>query len=536
MTRPRYEIARVSELLQAQLLQDININPVQPSLSETKLGIITGGGPARPGFNEFTPLFERNQAQLNTTGVVGNQGTYGDEAVVSGIYDQFSVSAGQFHYRSDGFRKNFDVAQDIYDLFAQAAITPELNIQAEYSTRSTEEGDRRLLFEPSVYSKKLHRDAEQEMGRFGLRFAPRPNNNFIASLIYANRDDKLTQPRDPPNPFVQQRLNQDGYQAESGYILSLHDIGVIAGLGTYDVDTEDNLITSARHTNVSGSTTSHTAYLYNTLHFLTDLELTLGFSWDEYAQDRNKRTTFAPKLGVRWAITKDLSFRLAAFQAFKPAFIANRTIQPTQVAGFNQFYDDLSGTKSDTIGIGMDARFAEDLYGGVEYVRRDLDNASATVGHTDDRDEQLARVYLYWTPFDEIVMGGGVQLDDFDREKKGFGPTQVDTLSAPVTIRYFDASGFFTSAGVTFVHQDVNSPFDGDPRQQGSNHFVVLDAAVGFRFPERRGIISFQATNLLNEGFNYQDSSFQDQTLRENYRVSPYLPQRTFLGQITLNF
>ena len=76
-TQPRREIARVSELLQAQLLQDININPVQPSLSETNLDIITGGGPARPGFNEFTPLFERNQAQLNVSGVVGSDWTRG---------------------------------------------------------------------------------------------------------------------------------------------------------------------------------------------------------------------------------------------------------------------------------------------------------------------------------------------------------------------------------------------------------------------------------------------------------------------------
>ena len=61
----RREIARVSNLLQAQMLQDININPMQPSLSEANLNIVTQGGPARAGFNEFTPLFERNQAQLN---------------------------------------------------------------------------------------------------------------------------------------------------------------------------------------------------------------------------------------------------------------------------------------------------------------------------------------------------------------------------------------------------------------------------------------------------------------------------------------
>ncbi len=38
---PRRELARVSELLQAQMLQDININPVQPSLAETNLSLLT---------------------------------------------------------------------------------------------------------------------------------------------------------------------------------------------------------------------------------------------------------------------------------------------------------------------------------------------------------------------------------------------------------------------------------------------------------------------------------------------------------------
>jgi hypothetical protein len=47
LTQPRREIARASELLQAQLLQDININPVQPSLSETNLA--SAPAAARPG-------------------------------------------------------------------------------------------------------------------------------------------------------------------------------------------------------------------------------------------------------------------------------------------------------------------------------------------------------------------------------------------------------------------------------------------------------------------------------------------------------
>ncbi|MFT5042755.1 MAG: tetratricopeptide (TPR) repeat protein, partial [Hyphomicrobiaceae bacterium] len=55
----RSEISRVSETLQAQMLQDVNINPVQPSLTATNLNIVTLGGAAQPGFSEFTPLFQR---------------------------------------------------------------------------------------------------------------------------------------------------------------------------------------------------------------------------------------------------------------------------------------------------------------------------------------------------------------------------------------------------------------------------------------------------------------------------------------------
>ena len=44
-TLPRHEVARVSELLQAQLLQPINITPIQPRLAESNLFLISSGGP-----------------------------------------------------------------------------------------------------------------------------------------------------------------------------------------------------------------------------------------------------------------------------------------------------------------------------------------------------------------------------------------------------------------------------------------------------------------------------------------------------------
>src|SRR5581483_2884567 len=57
---PRHEIVRVSELLQSQLLEPLNITPIQPNLAESKLFLIGTQGPAALSFNEFNPLFNRN--------------------------------------------------------------------------------------------------------------------------------------------------------------------------------------------------------------------------------------------------------------------------------------------------------------------------------------------------------------------------------------------------------------------------------------------------------------------------------------------
>ena len=191
----RREIARVSNLLQAQMLQDININPIQPSLSEANLNLVTQGGPAQAGFNEFTPLFERNQAQLNATGLVGNESTYGAEGVASAIYDRYSVSAGGFGYWTDGWRKNNDINQNVQDVFFQTAITPELNAQLEFRRRHSDFGDLAFNFDPDFFSPNFDR-VRQDTYRAGLRYSPLPSSDFLVSFIYGDLKQKLTDSED----------------------------------------------------------------------------------------------------------------------------------------------------------------------------------------------------------------------------------------------------------------------------------------------------------------------------------------------------
>ncbi len=98
---PRHEIARVSELLQSQLLQPLNVIPVQPLLAETESYILEGAGPSQASFNEFNPLFLRNRTAFQGSGVIGSNNILGDELILSGVQDRLSYSVGQFYYRTD---------------------------------------------------------------------------------------------------------------------------------------------------------------------------------------------------------------------------------------------------------------------------------------------------------------------------------------------------------------------------------------------------------------------------------------------------
>ena len=91
---------------------------------------------------------------------------------------------------------------------------------------------------------------------------------------------------------------------------------------------------------------------------------TLGLGYDAYSDDGDDLDLLTPKLGVQWNVTDALRLRAAVARFLRPALVAEQTLQPTQIAGFNQFYDDALGTKSWLYGIGLDVRLTPRLYAG----------------------------------------------------------------------------------------------------------------------------------------------------------------------------
>lgn len=117
--------------------------------------------------------------------------------------------------------------------------------------------------------------------------------------------------------------------------------------------------------------------------------------------------------------------------------------------------------------------------------------------------------------------------------ENGSLPLRAGTFSVPVTVSYFDPLGWFFRLGGTFVHQHVALD-ERAARLSGNDSFFLLDADIGYRLPNRFGLISFGVKNLLDAKFRYLDDSYRE--FRDEPTTGPYFPDRIFLGKVVLNF
>jgi len=557
---PRHEIARVSELLQAQLLQPINVNPVQPRMAVADLNIITGTGPAALGFNEFAPLMERNKAQLVAEGMIGNQGIFGDEIVFSKLYDRTSVSLGQFHFQNNGFRKNNDQRHNIFNAFVQHAFTPKFNAQAELRTREIKHGD---IESPRFFSKIRERSLKEDSARMGARYEISPRQDIIVSSAYAHNKTV------DENEFGEISTKNHRYQTETQYHLRKKYFNLIAGGGISRF--ESDFLTRYKSPSFESEsdilTRQNNAYIYSNWNLLKDFIATLGLSYNSYQvneksidlpeMNKFRINKLNPKLGLQLNVIDEIRLRLAWFENVKSDLIGQQTIEPTQVAGFNQFFDDPNGTQTRRKGVGLDARISEILYIGLEASERKiklpmlisqefLEEFLSCSRLSNKQKEQIFSSYVYGIVSSKWSVTGELVYEIFSRDKHDqkclneIGPTEVRTLSFPLSIDYFNPNGLFSRFIGTFVNQDfsrsgmLNSEADreGIEKNSGSSKFFLVDFVAGYRFLSRRGLLSFEVKNILNKDFYFRNPQFQN-----SIPVQPFfLPTRTFIGRLSLNF
>ncbi|WP_372722778.1 TonB-dependent receptor domain-containing protein [Immundisolibacter sp.] len=548
---PQHETGRLSELLQAQLWQPQTVLPLQPRARAEDLAIRQGAVSLQSGLNEYTPLFVRDGVTALASAVGGGDGLFSDDLMATVLAGPLSVSAAQFHYETDGFRHNADQAIDLYNLFAHWRVTPDTSVQAEVRRSERERGDIALYPFPDVASPTLRRFDDVDTYRLGLRHTWLPGNDTLLSVQRQNarrgQDYELELPPEFELPplVLQSREQARPWLAEAQQVLTTRLGTLQVGGGFY----RENLSFGFGNGFFSFADESRTeqrnGYMYGHLDGPARTRWTVGVAIDEVETTEIKETHWSPKLGLTWMLDDSTTLRAVALRAVKRELVGKGTIEPVQVAGFVQYFDDNFGTRSERYGLGLDRRLRTGLDVGVEATWRKLkkpyfelvppDLESAVAAFADAR-EQLHRAYVYWTPAPrwalraEYRYQGAVHAEEAPAivESGAWEIFRLRTQSLPLGIRYSHPAGWLADLSSTAYWQsgDFLLSTSGQPRH-ARDDFWVSNARLAWGLPRRTGLLSVGVLNLFDQAVRFQDADPEHPLIH---------PRRLLYGSLSLYF
>jgi tetratricopeptide (TPR) repeat protein len=501
-----HETAQVSELLQAQLLQQEITVPVSPSASETGLQAFSGSGPSVSGFNEYNPMFNRQHMALLASVVTGGNNTRGSEVAVGGFTNRGMLSAGHFRESTDGFRENNDSDQTISNLFGQFRITPELAVQGEIRKREGDFGDLAQRFNPDDFFEEMNRSIDSDIYRLGANYSPVSGNTILISAIHEDLIDNTDL-----GPFFTESTH-DNSQYEGQYLYHGKLFQLVSGVSVSDSDSETTLPLPFP---LSGTVTNNeeregrTGYVYMHLPWRSGTGI-LGLEYaeaDNSVQINENQTN--PKLGAIWDFSETSTLRLAAFRTLQTNLI-EQSLTPTQVAGFNQVFDDPFGSEAWRYGIALDSLIMPGLYGGIEFTRRTITKfIEAQTLPIEDHNEENHTAYLNWSITNNFALGSRFDYENFEREYIDAEsiidrPVEMNTQTLSLLLKYHHAFGFYSTIEAVHVSQEIDdTPVTGGITSE-SDRFWVNNISLGMKLPKRMGVVELQVNNLFDRDFNFQ--------------------------------
>ena len=244
-------------------------------------------------------------------------------------------------------------------------------------------------------------------------------------------------------------------------------------------------------------------------------------------------TTFSPKAGATATFGSGTTLRAAAYRRLAPFLGRLQTLEPTQVSGFNQFYEDPGGTRSWNYGVGVDQRLPLRTWIGASWLKRDLDVPEgfcatpdpfsgcgfqqATQIENREDTEEYTNAYVSAAPLTWLAVNVAWDLEDRKFESTQSTPTggfqdRVETQRLTPELRFFCPVGVFLRVAGTRYNQEVDQTdaYVGGTRSTVESDFWVVDAGIGYRFPKRWGSFVVDGRNLLNKKFVFYERSIQE--------------------------
>lgn len=563
LLQPRYESARVSELLQSQMLQPVTAVPASPRLGGVRAPVLENEGPYTPSFQEFNPLMERNRTAFYLTGFMGNEGTIGDEAMAAFVRGRHGLRLGQYFLQTDGFRPNADFRQNVRNVFYQFDISDRNSFQAEYRYSGIASGDVRQNFDQNNHDPSRRQDLRTEMYRAGFRHSESASAHWLFALTRQRTDLQDTSYQEKsvsflPPPFAlyeafRLRNDADAYTGEIQHLRDLARVHITAGAsGTGIKERPDELIESGtlfppfppipNPSLINTTPTSpeyYSAYTYLGWRVAPGAQMVTALSWERTESLAMSKDRVNPKVGLVLNVTETTTLRASIFEGMKRPFAAAQTLEPTQVAGFNQIFDDVTGTQAKRFGVAVDQRFGERWFAGLEASGRNLEvpvtNLDGTLARTERRDEQLYRAFSSGLVTRQVGLSVEYAFDDqrrlIDPAFDDAFPHRVTTQLLPVRATWFGANGLFVRTSLTFVDQSIETPNATGVVDRDRHRFGLTDLMLGYRWPGGRGIVSLEARNLFDRQFGFQDTDFAGIP-----RIPLFRPGQSLILRVTFQY
>ena len=507
MNIPRHDIARVSEALQAQIRQPVSIAPVPAVLGIDSVLVLEDVGPTQVGAQEFNQLFNGNDFEVTAEATGGGRDTFGGQLVLGGLADRLAYSFSAIDNETDGFIENDAASKSVYDLFVQGQLQPKSTIQVDIKRSEIEVGQTSYPFDP-VFALPEIISEESDSFRVSGHWNAMPQVDWIWTAVY---EDRLRDFSSFPDGSFLFGSDSDVYAVEIQNLLRLGNWQLVSGAGYVD---EEALFSEV----IDVSTTAGNLYAYGQWRSQSnDLALQIGLSLESFElensvfEDPIDKDRLNPRIGLVWSPRAGTDIRAAFGSTLKRPFVRSQTIEPTQVAGFNQyftgfdlFFGDPEGTISERLGFALDQAFSNGVNAGIEISRRDLTVAGFLEDH--DWKEKSALAYAYkaflagsW----EGAISLDVEYEKIERPVENTGPEGIldlETVRIPLALRTFSARGIALRARATYVRQQGEFTIQpGDPVFPKDDDAVIVDFSLEYLLPRRKGTISVGVNNAFDE-------------------------------------
>ncbi len=407
----------------------------------------------------------------------------------------------------------------------------------EVSNNDREYGDL-LRFDPNNFFQTENNLLKTDRRRFGITHRISPRSRILLTAMKEKRFESQSigsgffsfvnsQDIDSHAKEIRYMFDEDVWQVTAGYTFNKSSTlrssfnpftGASPPVGTYQRNSS--------------------AYLYGYTQ-QSDINLAMGFSHDHFRTNRTPgqdNSSLSPKFGIEVELTPDTDFRLAYFDSYRRPILNDQTLEPTTIAGFNQFYDDRIGTQAKNYAVGFDYSYSDNLKLALEAIERDLSvpftitaGPTTTIGLTDWRNKNIGFL-AYWLPHHDLSVSFGVIREIVERDQLLSNDNLISSRSykLPVGLNWFNPSGWVARSKLTYVRQQgqFSDRLTNNVTAQRDN-FVVVDVGLDYRFKHGRGNVGIGVLNLFDEDFRYQDADTNRQI---------FAPERVGFMRLNINF